>query len=535
MVMQELGPSRRSLCLVCLHSACQRSALKICHGPETCFIHRLHTESYKYSDPKRPSEIITGIWYSYIDEESNKNTQFINSRTPVIHTSFIGDLGSGNCSIKIHKVQHENSKIYRFRVEMENFLYSYYPSVLLNISDNPPHPILIFPNQTIPEATDVTLKCSTVYTCPSDPPDLVWSSLEGEVNVMCSYEGAGVWKVESKQVINMSRKHDGMSISCHANYSSGTKSQVMRGNLSIIYKPEILQKSHCKKDLSTIICECAAVANPSANITWNHTEINVTQTSGFSINSSSNGSNTMSRLEGTMMPSGDLWCTASNIQGSVTHILPIYEKPQILQESQCNKTLGAIDCECVVIANPPAIISWNSSDGTITEVSRVSINSSSHGSKMVSRLEGAVIPPGGLHCTAINTEGSVSQKLPIYVDWTMPILIGGGILVFLVLCVTAAVCAMTKCRKNNISKPNSYVMEDRTYNSDISTKERKKRHHSSRDDEDRNTCAIYGNSGNIYMNSISQNHEEEVYVNAEEEKGKKENKTEDIYINCLSY
>ncbi|XP_073426704.1 myelin-associated glycoprotein-like isoform X2 [Dendrobates tinctorius] len=492
--------------------------------------------SYSYSDPKLPSERITGIWFSSI-AENQKGPQFINSRTPERHTSFIGDLSSGNCSIKIHNVQPENSRIYKFRVEMEHFKYSYWPSVWLNISDKPPQPIVIFPNQIIPEATEVALKCSTVCTCPSDPPYLVWSLLVGQINVTYSYEGAGVWKVESKQVINTSRKHDGMSISCHANYSSGAKSQIIRGNLSIIYKPEILQKSHCKKNLSAIICECAAVSNPLANITWHHTEINVTQTSGFSINSSLNGSTMVSSLEGVMMPPGGLWCIASNIQGSVTHIIPIYEKPQILQESQCNKRLGAIDCDCVVIANPPAIITWSSTDGNVTDISGFSIISSSRGPKMVSRLEGAVIPPGGLQCTASNREGSVTQKLPIYVDWTVPILIGGGIFVFLVMCITSAVCGKRKCRKNTISKSNSYIMEDTPFNSDISTKDGKKRHHSRRDSKDNNHCVIYENSGKIYMNSISQNVKEEIYVNTEEAKGKKEGKAveEDIYINCYSY
>ncbi|XP_069597291.1 myelin-associated glycoprotein-like [Ranitomeya imitator] len=492
--------------------------------------------SYSYSDPKPPSDRITGIWFSSITENT-MGPQFINSRTPEIHTSFIGDLSNGNCSIKIHNVQPENSKIYKFRVEMAHFKYSYWSSVWLNISDNPPHPIVIFPNRTTPEATEVTLKCSTVYTCPSDPPDLVWSSLLGQVNVTCIYEGAGVWKVESKQVINTSRKHDGMSISCHANYSSGAKSQVTRRNLSVIYKPEILHKSHCKKNLSAIICECAAVSNPPANITWHHTGITVTQTSGFSIHSLSNGSNMVSSLEGMMMPPGGLWCIASNTQGSVTHILPIYEKPQILPESQCNKKIGAIDCDCVVIANPPAIITWRSTDGNITDISGFSVISSSRGPKMVTRLESAVIPPGGLHCTASNREGSVSQKLSIYVDWTVPILIGGGILAFLVMCVTGAVCAMRKCRKNKISEPNSYIIKDTTFNCDVSTKEGKKRPRSRRDVDDNDTCLIYENSGNIYINSISQNVKEEIYVNGDEDKGKKENRAveEDIYINGLSY
>ncbi|KAM4015776.1 myelin-associated glycoprotein-like isoform 1-T2 [Anomaloglossus baeobatrachus] len=483
--------------------------------------------NYTYSDPKLPSDRIKGIWYSAI-AENQKDTQFINSRAPEIHASFIGDLGSGNCSLQIHNIQPENSKVYRFRVDMEHFKYSYWPSVHLNVSDSPPHPIVIFPHQTSAEATEVILECSTVYTCPSDAPDLVWSSQIGQINLEHSYVAAGVWKVDSKQIINTSRKHDGMSISCYANYSSGAKSQVVAGNLSIIYKPEIVQNSHCKKNLSAISCECATVANPPANITWHDTGGNVSQTTGFSITSSFNGSKMVSRLEGMKMPPGGLWCMASNMEGSETHILPIYEKPQILLESQCNKMLGAIDCECVVMANPPAIITWNSTDRNVTEISGFSINSSFRGAKMVSRLEGAKMPPSGLQCTASNMEGSVSQKLPIYEDWTVPILIGGGIFVFLVMCVTCSVCAR---------KQYSDIKGKTKCKNDVSTKDRKKKHHARRDDEDNNVGVVYENSGNIYMNSTSQNGKEDVYTNMEKEKGNKENKAveEDIYINCLSH
>ncbi|KAM4015778.1 myelin-associated glycoprotein-like isoform 2-T3 [Anomaloglossus baeobatrachus] len=393
--------------------------------------------NYTYSDPKLPSDRIKGIWYSAI-AENQKDTQFINSRAPEIHASFIGDLGSGNCSLQIHNIQPENSKVYRFRVDMEHFKYSYWPSVHLNVSDSPPHPIVIFPHQTSAEATEVILECSTVYTCPSDAPDLVWSSQIGQINLEHSYVAAGVWKVDSKQIINTSRKHDGMSISCYANYSSGAKSQVVAGNLSIIYKPEIVQNSHCKKNLSAISCECATVANPPANITWHDTGGNVSQTTGFSITSSFNGSKMVSRLEGMKMPPGGLWCMASNMEGSETHILPIYE------------------------------------------------------------------------------------------DWTVPILIGGGIFVFLVMCVTCSVCAR---------KQYSDIKGKTKCKNDVSTKDRKKKHHARRDDEDNNVGVVYENSGNIYMNSTSQNGKEDVYTNMEKEKGNKENKAveEDIYINCLSH
>ncbi|XP_056399883.1 myelin-associated glycoprotein-like [Hyla sarda] len=191
--------------------------------------------TYNYSDPKISSENIRGIWYNTINENT-KDEVFIKSKVPKNHTIFVGDLGDGNCSIKIHNVRPENSKIYKFRVEMDHFKFSYNAIVRLTILDDPPSPILVFPNDTIPEATNVTLKCSTTYTCSSDVADLVWSSPEGHVIVTRTYQGEGVWKVESKLLFQASRDHDGVNVSCHASHHSGAKSPAVQRNLRISCK-----------------------------------------------------------------------------------------------------------------------------------------------------------------------------------------------------------------------------------------------------------------------------------------------------------
>ncbi|XP_044142681.1 sialic acid-binding Ig-like lectin 5 [Bufo gargarizans] len=499
--------------------------------------------SYNYSNPKLSSGSIMGIWY-YAINEHDRYQLFIKSRTPEKYASFIGDLGNGNCSIKIHNVQPENSQIYTFRVEMEHFKFSYKPVVQLNVLDDPPRPMLELPNQDISEGAIVTLNCSTTYTCSSDVVDLVWSPYMGQLNVTHSYQDEGVWSVESKQVFKISRKHDGMSVSCQAKYSSGVKSQVMKGKLTIKYKPEILQRPRCKKNLSTIYCDCVVIANPPAIITWNSTNINITETSGFFISFSSNNSKTVSRLEGAVMPTEGLWCTASNIEGSVSQNLPLDEKPQILRDSHCKKKLNAIYCECAAIANPPANITWSSSGIIVTETSGFSIHSSSSGSKTVSRLEGAVMPPGDLWCTASNIEGSIHQNLPIHVDWTELALIGGGILAFLILFIIGAVVAIIKVRskKNQILEPNSYIMTDQKCSNNVSTKDRMMSH-ANRNIKDISGAISYKNSENTYANSVDQNEidnysKEETYVNMENEKREeekkknKENEEEDgIYIN----
>ncbi|XP_075697002.1 uncharacterized protein LOC142662675 [Rhinoderma darwinii] len=484
--------------------------------------------SYTYSNPKLSSRRILGIWYSGIDGDKYDKV-FIRNNTPKNTASFIGDLGNGDCSIKIDNIQSENSKNYMFRVEMKHFKFSYKNVVRLNVLDDPPSPILVFPSQTISEATEVTLKCSTTYTCSFNVPDLVWSSHEGQVNVTHNYQGQGLWKVESKQVFQLSRNHDGITLSCHANYPSGAKSQVVKGNLSISYKPEILQKSQCKRNLSAIYCECSAIANPPAIITWHSTDINVTEMSGFSINSSSRGTKAVSRLKGTVMPPGGLWCKASNSEGSKDFHLPTAEKPDIFQKSQCKRKLSAIYCECAAIANPPAIITWHSTDINVTETSGFSINSSSHGSKTVSRLKGTVMPPGGLLCKASNTEGSMDLHLPTAVDWTKLILIGGGILAFLILCITGAVCAIRKCkytkrrsREKETLKPNNYITDNTEYNIVGNTNYGKIRKCANRNPDHVFAAVSFENKTNIEDS-------EEIYVNVKEEEEEEE---ERIYTNC---
>ncbi|XP_069802872.1 myelin-associated glycoprotein-like [Dendropsophus ebraccatus] len=551
--------------------------------------------SYNYLNPKLSSEKILGIWYN-ASNIHGKDDRFIESKFPKKYpeASFIGDLGDGDCSIKIHKVRLYNSQIYKFRVEMEHFRFSYMAIVQLTVLDNPPIPTLVFPNKTIPETTNVTLQCSTTFTCLADVVDLVWSAPGGHVIVSRNYEGEGVWKVESNITFQMSRNHDGMTVSCHAIYRSGAKSQVVKRNLWIGYKPEILRNSHCRKNLSAIYCECAAIAKPPANITWHSPDIIVTETPGFFINSSSHGSFIVSRLEGSMTLPGIVWCTASNMEGSESQNLTIYDKPEILQNSYCRKNLSAIYCECAAIAkppanitwhspdiivtetprffinslshgpfiasrlegsmtlpgivwctasnmegsesqnltiyenprilqasdcmkklsgiycecaaigNPPANITWHSSDSNATKVPGFSITSSSYGSKTVSRLEGAEMPPGGLSCTASNVDGSMTHNLPVHVDRMAPLLIAGGILAFLGLCITAAIFVIRKYRseEENPPTPDSNIAIDAIYQNDFIGK-----------DQMKNTC----DSENIYANSIFQN-EKNVYTNMEKEK-----------------
>lgn len=588
--------------------------------------------SYNYADPKLSSGDILGMWFDAINENTPYNL-FMKSNTPANHASFIGDLGKGICSIKIHQVQPGDTKVYKFRVEMKHFKFSFRDIVRLNVLDNPPDPILDIPTQTLPEATTVTLKCSTTYTCSADIVDLVWTPDEGHVTVTHNYIGEGEWKVESKNVFQLSRNHDGAAVGCRAGYSSGAKSQVITGILSISYKPVILQNSQCKRNQSAINCECAAMANPPANITWSSSDISVTETSGFSISSSSHGSKTVSSLKGAATPAGNLQCAASNMEGSVSHKLPIYEKPHILQESSCKNNLSAIYCECAAIANPPADITWSSNDINVTETSGFSTNSSSHGSKTVSSLEGAMTPPRGLWCTASNTEGSVSHKLPIYdkpeilleshcrhnlnfiscqcavtsnssasivwginnhfinqsadgftmttstngnttvatiegtltfprkiwcsarnkggtvlyslhiyVDWTTLILMGVGILAFLILCIIGAVFAIRKFRskENKSLTPNGDLTMNTTCARYVSDKDMTMRY------EKKYTKDIYEvasqeDSENIYMNSELQQEnceddEESIYNNVEkeeEEGDEDENEDEEVdYINC---
>lgn len=483
--------------------------------------------SYNYADPKLSSGDILGMWLDAINENAAYNL-FMKSNTPANHASFIGDLGKGICSIKIHKVQPGDTKVYKFRVEMKHFKFSFMDIVRLNVLDNPPDPILDIPTQTLPEATTVTLKCSTTYTCSADIVDLVWTPDEGHVTVTRNYIGEGEWKVESKNVFQLSRNHDGAAVGCHAGYSSGAKSQVITGILSISYKPVILQNSQCKKKQSAINCECAAMANPPANITWSSSNIIVTETPGFSISSSSHGSKTMSSLKGAATPPGNLQCAASNMEGSVSHELPIYEKPHILQESYCKKNLSAIYCECAAIANPPADITWSSNDINVTETSGFSTNSSSHGSKTVSSLEGAMTPPRGLWCTASNTEGSVSHKLPIYVDWTTLILMGVGILAFLILCIIGAVFAIRKFRskQNKSLTPNSDITTNTTCIRYVSDKDMTMRY------EKKYTEDIYEVVSQ--ENENCEDDEESIYNNVEKEEGDEdENEDEEAdYINC---
>ncbi|XP_072281457.1 myelin-associated glycoprotein-like isoform X2 [Pyxicephalus adspersus] len=515
---------------------------------------------FQYEKSRAQQWTITGIWHL------QSNQIFLTNRHDNHNDRayFLGDLKNGNCSMVINPVHKEDASQFKYRVETDHFKYSYKQYIVLNVQDSPPIPVFDFPSQKLSENRTITVKCSTIYTCYLDAPELVWSSHLGQVTNARTDQGNGIWEVESKQKFITSRHHNGYSLTCQAKYPLGANSKIMNGNLQITYSPEILKESWCRKNVSSVYCECVAIANPPADIRWHIRTLNKTNSNnGFSSHSSTNGFRTVASLKGIMIPHADIWCNASNKEGSLSYNLPLYDSPEILKESRCRRNLTSVYCECVAIANPPADIHWDIHDLSMTNhTNGFSLYSSTSRTRTVATLKGIKIPhthiwcnasnmegsmsysllvhekpeiapeshcqyslnwiycqcvvlaspPAVLHwvfgdlhlnqtdheftiksllvnnktavslegqvlfpksvsCSATNEEGSAMSHLPLHVDWQKFILIGGGIILFLILCSIGVVCA---CRKRRSDKPkqepiriNSYITMEKITNKGI--------------------------------------------------------------------
>ncbi|XP_071969502.1 sialic acid-binding Ig-like lectin 14 [Engystomops pustulosus] len=260
----------------------------------------------------------TGIWTSTLSEPYDivaSNDKSIAEQKS--NFKLIGNPDIGDCTLTISDAKREDEGGYYFRfVDRRNSKMSYtYKEVKTTITmTDLSHKPVILHLDTLMDGVEKTVTCSPPGNCPATSLTFQWR----KSNI------PGTWRKNASTItFTPMLDDDNTTITCEMSHSKGKMTQRTLP-LHVYKKPQILQESQCRKNLSAIYCECLAMANPPASITWSSTGINVTETSGFSIKSSSHGYNTVSRLESTVMSPADLWCTARNTEGLVSQKIPIY-------------------------------------------------------------------------------------------------------------------------------------------------------------------------------------------------------------------
>ncbi|XP_072530165.1 hemicentin-2-like [Salminus brasiliensis] len=220
---------------------------------------------------------LKGLWRK---DGPDSHTVF-DSTTPetnLIKGEIRGDLSMKNCTTLFYSVRSADSGRYYFRIEGEDkYTYSN-PSVYINISDSPPKPS-VYVGQTevedrrLLEGSSVSLICSALAPCPSNPPTLTWSPLPlnsiQEQNQTTSF-------ISSHLSFTASHLHHGLRINCSATYrlEKNMSRRAQRGVvLHVEYPPRNTTVSVSPSGPvllgGSVSLSCSSDGNPAVlNYTW---------------------------------------------------------------------------------------------------------------------------------------------------------------------------------------------------------------------------------------------------------------------------
>ncbi|MBN3274015.1 SIGL5 protein, partial [Polyodon spathula] len=370
---------------------------------------------FSIPDYDKYAESIIGMWHfdnwEYINhpDSSQVVTRFKG------RTDLIGDLQKHDCSLKIDEVKVDDTGPFCFRFEVPRNIKASYVNhmVLIHITDSPDAPSI----NCLPElkaGVAVTVTCSVPHTCPTNPPNIIWSYTNAFFTVYHNKTGNGAWQVYSVlKFVPLASDHKSR-LTCTAKYWGGKQADISV-LLNVTYRPKnvnIEYKESRIKEGASVGLLCASDSYPPAsryqwyNVIRDQT-LRLPQTSATIY------------VQNVSRKTGTFFCTSQNTEGftnSTTVRLNVEYKPEILSESACTVDItGQLTCQCIVDSNPPPEIEWRVS-GSILSESNTGLNSffinNTRGQQntVTKVLQGWVPFTGNLSCSATNTQGKASMS-----------------------------------------------------------------------------------------------------------------------------
>ncbi|XP_071398878.1 myeloid cell surface antigen CD33-like isoform X2 [Centroberyx affinis] len=190
--------------------------------------------SFTYPGQNLPSSKLRGIWHLYDDQNQ---TVYHEERLSITEnfrdrTELVGDLGDGNCTLKMIELKNHDNGPFCFRVEIpEKREFSFVEScVRLKMLSKPPDPTLTHTKTAI-EGHPYIITCSIMHTCPSNMPTLTWSKESSKDGVIEDHKdnGHGEWETQSILTFIPEEKDDHSEITCTAKfYGGGSSSKTLQ-------------------------------------------------------------------------------------------------------------------------------------------------------------------------------------------------------------------------------------------------------------------------------------------------------------------
>ncbi|XP_078511473.1 sialoadhesin-like isoform X2 [Lissotriton helveticus] len=183
-------------------------------------------------------------------------------------TDFVGDLKSGNCSLRINHVRGEDAEDYYPWIHP---LTSKIETYRVTVSDRPEE-ISLGELGEMTEGVPVTITCSAVHTCPSSPPTLTWDWKDRNVHNYPEDLSNGRWKVVSEMYYTPMAEDHGKPLQCTASYTETITSK-RNITMAIQYPPKntavVIHGNATFREGDRVTLSCSAVGNPDvSNYSW---------------------------------------------------------------------------------------------------------------------------------------------------------------------------------------------------------------------------------------------------------------------------
>ncbi|KAI4897129.1 hypothetical protein NFI96_010324 [Prochilodus magdalenae] len=217
-----------------------------------------------------------GIWFN------GGNQKVFDSTTPEsnkIKGRITGELRMKDCTTIFNRINNDENGTYYFRIEAGRLKYTYKPpSVSINVRDSPPKPTLsLYRDQTeledrrILEGSSVSLFCSALSSCPTQPLTLTWRPLP--INTS-QQQIQNTSFISSQLNFIATRLHHGLRFNCTATYQledKDTKTAQRSLILHVLYSPRNTSISVSPYPVmlgSSVSLSCSSDGNPPVNYTW---------------------------------------------------------------------------------------------------------------------------------------------------------------------------------------------------------------------------------------------------------------------------
>ncbi|XP_026883465.2 myelin-associated glycoprotein-like isoform X2 [Electrophorus electricus] len=376
--------------------------------------------SFTHPSSHNPSVI---IWYSY---HSTKYPVVYSTDAEAVikpfrgRTELIGDVKSGNCSLKINYVVPDMNgyQLYPW-INPDTVSHKFYwKTVMLNVQEVP-STVDLFVEGEPKEGDTLRIICAVKHTCPFFPPTLSFGDTNGNVQNEQTALGQGYWQTISTISFPAQVSDQGRVVGCWVSHMRRpTVPKWMEINLS--YAPRTVHVSgenSMAQAGGKMTLECRSNASPPASsFLW------YLQREGPVL-----GLTTREKsITITDLPPDQsrFYCTAQNTHGVANSTSPFIVTaeypPSIQPESCCMIHPPALRCWCKVQSRPSASVEWRVDGGephsVLTDVMAVSVRQNHTFSGKI-RFNGT-FRITNVTCRAFNAHGQqehtlVMKELPL--------------------------------------------------------------------------------------------------------------------------